>query len=276
MAYRPKPADPGDNLPASSDPWPAHRHGAVLGGDLLARDVVPPHVGQPPADRLQPVAAEVVQAHVGPAVLELAGGRVGGGRLRGVQLCTEGARRGQGGWEGWDSSSGEHADKQKPAKLPGRLAAPLPLAAGTVIRAPCLCMPHTRSAMPTNNRAAANHWPPTPASPHPSTRRPPALRRGAQTRPPSPRGTPWPPRARLEVGEGASGLMMLAGETAGTNGRQTTRGAGRWQSLGRCTSPPTRPSPMGAHRTRCRASGRSRPRWGPPGAPVVGRRQGAC
>ena len=64
-----------------------HRHGAVHGGDLLARDVVPPHLRQLVAHSLQPVAAEVVQADVAPVVLELAGGGVGSRCLGWVQLC---------------------------------------------------------------------------------------------------------------------------------------------------------------------------------------------
>jgi hypothetical protein len=78
---------------------PPHRHGAVKRGDLLARDVVPPHLRQPVADSLQPVSAEVVQADVGPAKAQLPGGRVGSRRLRGVQLCgAEGGGKLQVGW----------------------------------------------------------------------------------------------------------------------------------------------------------------------------------
>ena len=94
---------PGQHTPTALPHPTPHRHRPILGGDLLARDVVAPHVRQLPAHRLQPVAAEVVQAHVGPAILELAGGRVGGARLGRVQLWSvekwRGWERRRSGWE---------------------------------------------------------------------------------------------------------------------------------------------------------------------------------
>ena len=65
------------------------------GWDLLLGDVVPPHLRQLAAHRLQPVEPEVVQADVAPVVLELASGGVGGAGLCGVELC--GASRGMTG-----------------------------------------------------------------------------------------------------------------------------------------------------------------------------------
>lgn len=64
-----------------------YRHWAVHGGNLLVSHVVLPHLRQPVTHAFQPVAAEVVQADVGPVVLELSGGGVGGTRLTRVQLC---------------------------------------------------------------------------------------------------------------------------------------------------------------------------------------------